>query len=102
MLIYFYLIFFFSDAFSNGYGNTIEWKANPSLQLGGDVLTQKDIAQLNLKYSCNAPPPPPPVTTKKPITTQPPTQPPTQPLTQPPTPTTGNHHHTCLKAKLKL
>jgi len=51
----------------------MEWRANPNQRLGGTHMTQKDIQQLNLLYSCSGtpPPPPPPITTTtmKPTTT---------------------------------
>ncbi|XP_057309764.1 hatching enzyme 1.2-like [Hydractinia symbiolongicarpus] len=42
-------------AFSNGNGPTIVWKQDPSLILGGQVLTEKDVLQLNLFYECSNP-----------------------------------------------
>eukprot|EP00111_Clytia_hemisphaerica_P017902 TCONS_00052969-protein len=64
-------------AFSNGNGNTIEWKANPKLSLGGNKLSEKDIMQINLKYCGDVKPTTttttttkkPTTTTKKPTTT---------------------------------
>uniref|UniRef100_A0A7M5UV23 Metalloendopeptidase n=1 Tax=Clytia hemisphaerica TaxID=252671 RepID=A0A7M5UV23_9CNID len=46
----FSVMHFSKGAFSNGNGNTIEWKANPDLSLGGNKLSEKDIMQINLKY----------------------------------------------------
>ena len=48
----------------------MEWKNDPSRTLGGSVLSEKDILQLNLLYSC-APEPP---TTTLPMTTTPTTK----------------------------
>ncbi|XP_057310030.1 zinc metalloproteinase nas-14-like [Hydractinia symbiolongicarpus] len=70
-------------AFSNGNGPTIVWKQDPSLILGGQVLTEKDVLQLNLFYECSNP-----VTTTTTTTTTAPTTTTTQPTTQPTTTTT--------------
>nr|CAJ57450.1 astacin 4 [Hydractinia echinata] len=60
-----------NDAFSNGNGPTITWKADPTLSLGGNELTEKDIEQMNLFYECNAPTTPTVTTTTTPATTTP-------------------------------
>ena len=66
VLLTFLIIYLSSRAFAKARGlNTLQSGKDPNLQLGGRVLTAKDILQINLKY-CKGPGP---KTTIEPTTT---------------------------------